>query len=71
MLKKKDKMPVVAFTFSKKRIEDNANHLRSVDLSTASEKSEVHIFFQKCISRLKGTDKELPQVCVAGKRKMS
>ena len=62
MLRKKDKLPVVAFTFSKKRIEENANHLRTVDLTTTSEKSEVHIFFQKCIGRLKGTDKDLPQV---------
>ena len=62
MLKKKDKLPVVAFTFSKKRIEDNANHLNSVDLTTSTEKSEIHVFFQRCISRLKGSDKDLPQV---------
>ena len=62
MLRKKDKLPAVAFTFSKKRIEENANHLHSVDLTTSSEKSEIHVFFQKCISRLKGTDKQLPQV---------
>ena len=62
MLRKKEKLPVVAFTFSKKRIEENANHLHSVDLTTSNEKSEIHVFFQKCISRLKGTDKELPQV---------
>ena len=62
MLKKKDNLPVVAFTFSKKKIEENAGNLLSVDLLTASEKSEVHIFFHKCIHRLRGNDKHLPQV---------
>ncbi|XP_074653939.1 superkiller complex protein 2-like isoform X2 [Tubulanus polymorphus] len=62
MLRKKDKLPVIAFTFSKKKIDENASNMQSVDLLTSSEKSEVHIFFQKCISRLKGTDRNLPQV---------
>ena len=64
MLRKKDKLPVVAFTFSKKKIDENSQNLQSVDLLTASEKSEVHIFFQKSVSRLKGSDKNLPQVCL-------
>ncbi|BFZ20866.1 hypothetical protein BsWGS_23905 [Bradybaena similaris] len=62
MLRKKDKLPVVAFTFSKKKIEENSANLQSVDLTTASEKSEIHIFFHKCISKLKGSDRSLPQV---------
>ncbi|KAK7095479.1 superkiller complex protein 2-like [Littorina saxatilis] len=62
MLKKKDKLPMVAFTFSKRRIEDNINNLQSVDLTTQAEKSEIHIFFHRCIQRLKGNDRQLPQV---------
>ncbi|XP_014671078.1 PREDICTED: helicase SKI2W-like [Priapulus caudatus] len=62
MLGKKNQLPVVAFTFSKKRCDENASQLSSLDLLTAAGKSEVHVFFQRCISRLKGTDKELPQV---------
>ena len=62
MLEKKEKLPVVAFTFSKKKIEDNVNNLHSLNLTTASEKSEIHIFVQKCISRLKPPDRKLPQV---------
>ncbi|GFS05858.1 helicase SKI2W [Elysia marginata] len=62
MLKRKDKLPAVAFTFSKKKIEENAGNLQSVDLTTAAEKSEIHVFFHKCIDRLKGSDKSLPQV---------
>ncbi|XP_059813465.1 helicase SKI2W isoform X2 [Hypanus sabinus] len=62
VLRKKDNLPVVAFTFSRNRCDENANMLTTVDLTSAVEKSEIHIFFQKCISRLKGTDRELPQV---------
>lgn len=62
MLKKKDKLPVVSFIFSKKRIEDTANNLGSLDLTDQKEKSEIHIFFHKSINRLKGTDQKLPQV---------
>ena len=62
MLRKKDKLPIVAFTFSRKKIDDNANNLSSLDLTTQSEKSEVHLFFNKSIGKLKGSDRELPQV---------
>ncbi|CAL1541570.1 unnamed protein product [Lymnaea stagnalis] len=62
MLKKKEKLPAVAFTFSKKKIEENSANLQNVDLTTATEKSEIHVFFHKCISKLKGSDRELPQV---------
>ena len=62
MLKKKDKLPMVAFTFSKRRIEDNVLNLQSVDLTTQAEKSEIHIFLHRCIQRLKGNDRQLPQV---------
>ena len=62
MLRKQDKLPIVAFTFSKKKINENASALSSLDLTTSSEKSEVHVFFQKCVSRLKPPDRQLPQV---------
>ncbi|XP_061475421.1 superkiller complex protein 2 [Rhineura floridana] len=62
MLRKKDQLPVVAFTFSRNRCDDNASMLTTVDLTSLTEKSEIHVFFQKCISRLKGTDRQLPQV---------
>ncbi|KAH9503389.1 Helicase SKI2W [Bulinus truncatus] len=62
MLKKKEILPTVAFTFSKKKIEEISGNLQNVDLTSSSEKSQIHIFFQKSISLLKGTDKELPQV---------
>ncbi|KAF6036501.1 hypothetical protein EB796_005177 [Bugula neritina] len=62
MLRKNDKLPAVAFTFSKKRIDENSSHLTSVDLTSSVEKSKIHVFIKRSIDRLKGTDKELPQV---------
>lgn len=62
MLKKKDKLPAVAFTFSKKKIEETTANLQTIDLTTGTEKSEIHVFFHKCINKLKGADKDLPQV---------
>ncbi|XP_048344709.1 helicase SKI2W [Sphaerodactylus townsendi] len=62
MLRKKDQLPVVAFTFSRNRCDDNASMLTTIDLTTNTEKSEIHVFFQKWISCLKGTDRQLPQV---------
>lgn len=62
MLGKKSLLPVVAFTFSRNRCNDNADSLSSLDLTTTNEKSGIHVFFQKSISILKGCDRKLPQV---------
>ncbi|KAI0334446.1 antiviral helicase [Cubamyces sp. BRFM 1775] len=61
-LRKKALLPVVVFTFSKKRCEDNAATLTNADLCTAVEKSEIHVAIEKALSRLKGSDKQLPQI---------
>ncbi|KAI8601786.1 NUC185 domain-containing protein [Dissophora ornata] len=61
-LNKKELLPVVVFTFSKKKCEENASGLSSTDLMTSSQKSEVHVFFEKSLVRLHGTDRELPQI---------
>ncbi|KAG5731038.1 hypothetical protein E4T56_gene15574 [Termitomyces sp. T112] len=61
-LRKKALLPVVIFTFSKKRCEENAGTLTNVDLCTSVEKSEVHVATEKALSRLKGSDKQLPQI---------
>jgi len=63
MLRKKDKMPAVAFLFSRKRIEDLTGQLQSIDLVDSKEnKQHIHTFFEQCVSRLKGSDRKLPQV---------
>ncbi|XP_013184839.2 superkiller complex protein 2 [Amyelois transitella] len=61
-LKQKDKLPVVAFTLSRNRCDQNAENLMSVDLTTAKEKGHIRSFFQRCLQRLKEPDRKLPQV---------
>ncbi|KAI0778677.1 antiviral helicase [Trametes elegans] len=61
-LRKKALLPVVVFTFSKKRCEENAGTLTNADLCTAVEKSEIHVAIEKALSRLKGSDRQLPQI---------
>ncbi|TKY90624.1 hypothetical protein EX895_000622 [Sporisorium graminicola] len=61
-LRKKDLLPCVVFVFSKKRCEEYATSMPNTDLNTAKDKSEVHILIEKSLTRLKGTDKELPQI---------
>ena len=62
MLEKKDKLPAVAFMFSRKRIEENTLQLNSVDLTSSAEKSHIHLFCKKSIDKLKPADRKLPQV---------
>ncbi|KAK2713142.1 hypothetical protein QYM36_011738 [Artemia franciscana] len=57
-----DKLPIVAFTLSRSRCDSNAEMLSSVDLTTAKEKSAITQFLHKCLDKLKGPDKRLPQV---------
>jgi antiviral helicase SKI2 len=54
MLKKKELLPVVAFTFSKKRCEENATSMPNTDLCSAKEKSEIHIVIERGLTRLNG-----------------
>merc|ERR1719186_796515 len=61
-LQRQDKLPVVAFTLSRNRCDQTANALTSLDLTTAMEKSDIHHFINKCVARLKGPDRKLPQV---------
>lgn len=61
-LKKKELLPAVIFVFSKKRCEEYANTLGGLDLCTAREKSEIHMFMNRAVSRLKKEDRELPQI---------
>ncbi|KAL0951772.1 hypothetical protein HGRIS_008443 [Hohenbuehelia grisea] len=61
-LRKKSLLPVVVFTLSKKRCEENAATLVNADLCSSVEKSEVHVAIEKALSRLKGSDRKLPQI---------
>ncbi|KAL1661387.1 NUC185 domain-containing protein [Schizophyllum commune] len=61
-LRKRNLLPVVVFTLSKKRCEENASTLTNQDLCTSVEKSEVHVAIEKALSRLKAPDRKLPQI---------
>jgi antiviral helicase SKI2 len=52
-LRKAELLPVVNFVFSKKRCEEYASSLKG-DLCSAKEKSEVHVTWERALSRLKG-----------------
>jgi Superfamily II RNA helicase len=60
-LEQQDKLPVVAFTLSRNRCDQNSSGLTSVDLTTKSEKNFIQKFFKRSIQNLK-QDKDLPQV---------
>ncbi|XP_027777724.2 superkiller complex protein 2 [Marmota flaviventris] len=61
-LRARAQLPVVVFTFSRGRCDEQASGLTSLDLTTSSEKSEIHLFLQRCLARLRGSDRQLPQV---------
>ncbi|AQK68647.1 DExH-box ATP-dependent RNA helicase DExH11 [Zea mays] len=53
---------VVIFCFSKNRCDKSADSMFGTDLTSSSEKSEIRVFCDKAFSRLKGSDRNLPQV---------
>lgn len=55
-------LPAVIFVFSKKRCEEYAATLSGVQFCNAKERSEIHMFIDKAVSRLKREDRELPQI---------
>ncbi|URE37997.1 DSHCT (NUC185) domain [Musa troglodytarum] len=59
---KQKKIRVVIFCFSKNRVDKSADNMTGTDLTTGSEKSEIKVFCDKAFSRLKGSDRNLPQV---------
>lgn len=61
-LKKHTLLPSCIFVFSKKRCEENADALSSLDFCTASEKSVIHMIIEQSIARLKPEDRVLPQI---------
>lgn len=55
-------LPAVIFVFSKARCEQYANTLGGIDFCNAKEKSQIHMFIDKAVARLKKEDRELPQI---------
>jgi hypothetical protein len=54
--------PTVIFSFSKKKCEEIANMLRTLDLNTAVERNAAHMFAMQTMARLSPNDASLPQV---------
>lgn len=54
--------PAVIFSFSKRKCEEIANMLQSLDLNTSKERSAVQGFAIQTMSRLSENDSKLPQV---------
>lgn len=61
-LRKENLLPGCIFVFSKKRTEENANSLSNQDFCNATEKSLIHMFIEKSLTRLKPEDRVLPQI---------
>lgn len=61
-LSNKSLLPVVIFCFSKNRCDKSADNIPGTDLTSSSEKSEIRVFCDKAFSRLKGSDRSLPQI---------
>lgn len=61
-LERRDLLPMVIFAFSKKRCDTLVDSLTSMDLTSSSEKHEIHIFCERALSRLSAPDRKLPQV---------
>ena len=61
-LRGNDLLPAVFFVFSKKRCEEYADWLEGIDFCSNKEKSQVHMFVENSITRLKKEDRELPQI---------
>lgn len=61
-LRKEDLLPGCIFVFSKKRCEENADSLSNQDFCNATEKSLIHMFIEKSLTRLKPEDRTLPQI---------
>lgn len=62
-LRKADRLPAICFTLSRRRCDENAQLLQSLDLTTAEEKGAVRRFLQNnVVSRLSRADQRLPQL---------
>ncbi|XP_066065514.1 LOW QUALITY PROTEIN: superkiller complex protein 2 [Chamaea fasciata] len=61
-LRERELLPAVTFTFSRGRCEDQAAALGSLDLLAGPERGQVRQFLARCLARLRGSDRRLPQV---------
>ncbi|XP_058711423.1 superkiller complex protein 2-like, partial [Poecile atricapillus] len=61
-LRERELLPAVTFTFSRGRCEEQAAALGSLELLSGAERAQVRHFLTRCLARLRGSDRRLPQV---------
>lgn len=62
-LRKQELDPAIIFCFSKRKCEEAADSLYTTDLTAgASEKNQIHHFYQTSIARLSPADQRVPQI---------
>jgi antiviral helicase SKI2 len=63
-LRKRDLMPAVVFCFSRKRCEEAADSLGSMDLleRSATARNRIHVLMESALSRLSEADRRVPQI---------
>ncbi|TNN08039.1 Helicase SKI2W [Schistosoma japonicum] len=62
LLKERDLLPVIAFSFSRSSLETLAKNLSSVDLTSTNEKQQINKFFSLTTSCLRKCDRKLASV---------
>lgn len=62
-LQKRDLDPAIFFCFSKRKCDEAAEQLHTQDLTAgATDKNQIHLFYQSAIARLSPTDRNVPQI---------
>ncbi|KAJ1992918.1 Antiviral helicase ski2 [Dimargaris cristalligena] len=61
-LKKKELLPAIVFTFSRRRCEEYAASLNSANLNSLAERTEVRGFIYRSLLRLSVVDRGLPHI---------
>lgn len=62
-LQKRNLDPAIFFCFSKKKCNEAAEQLHAQDLTAgATDKNQIHLFYQSAIARLSANDRNVPQI---------
>lgn len=62
-LQKRSLDPAIFFCFSKKKCNEAAEQLHTQDLTAgATDKNQIHLFYQSAIARLSANDRNVPQI---------
>ena len=62
--KEKSTLPATSLSDTCCRCDSSVDGAGGVDLTTSAEKHTIHVFVEKCLTRLREEDRKLPQVGV-------